>query len=281
VPYNFPVNYFAQEKILCRNCNEAIDWWIASLDTLKKKSILFSQGAAALLGAKQHLISEDIALFGHVEIDLQKYGVPEDSTILYVNYTPYTKDHSYLPLNWTGNEPFPKKIPRKFYIYGVPMPLHSARDIPAGEKVNEIGIMVTFIPHSTDDHALRNLAKAYRAYLDQDFEDMIIPAYVALEDTLKQSLDFFCDEFDITHGDQKWDTMFNHSLPLMLDRYNLPRLTSQITELGNKLYGLRNMLAHKGKLQDGLKLTKEVTAERLCAAIFIVRYLAMIKAPVK
>jgi len=273
-PAAFPFNYFQSVPSICTKCNNAIDWWAACLSTLNSGTGLFSQGVAAALGAKSSLIMAKVPLLGHVEIALSDYHVPEDSIILYVNYTVGMADHPYIPLNWHGGEPFSSKIPRKLFIYGFPARAKDGMEFE--RKYGDLTVMVTYIPHSKDDHALKNLGKAYRYFLEGDYEEMVIPAHVAVEDTLKQWLDQFCKYSGVKNAEQKWDTMLNHTLPLALDRCNFPRIKKPILDSVNKLYGLRNMLAHQGRISGERPLLKEAAAERLCSAIFLTRYLLLL-----
>lgn len=277
IPSDFIIQFFNNHPINCNACGNAIDWWLSSLKTLNQHGKLFSQGASLLLGATSLFITKIVPLFGHIEIDLKDYKIPDNCTILYVNYTPIKIDHAYIPLNWNGNEPFPNKIPRRLLIYGIPMPLGKAREVPNSAQANELNISITYVPHNENEYAVKNLSKAYKAFLEGDFEDMVIPACVAVEDTLKQMIMSFFRKEGLSTRRQDVENLLLQTLPPLLSKFKLPYLPEKIQSLiiNKGLYSLRNMLAHEGKVK--VTITKERAAEILCAAIFVTRYLLSIR----
>jgi hypothetical protein len=270
--YLQPQNYF-NSKLTCPDCNQEYSWWDACLKTLKMDGRgLFSQNIALLLGGRTILVEiDEITLNTSIEVNLPVHGVPKDSTIIFINLT-QQNNAPIRPQILYGQDPFPPKIPHKFFIRGMFFPHGHAIILSEELEPAELAIMVTYIPHSEHDHNSKILGKACSDYISQNYDDMIISAYIALEDSAMRLANSFFKKHQLGTEKQKRENLFYQTIPLILDTLRLPRVPDDLNELARKLSGLRDMLAHKGKIEQGT-LNHDSASERLCAAIFISNYL--------
>lgn len=237
---------------------------------------ILSHNISYLLGGEILCFTENIRPLDQLKINLSDYGLPEDSMIIYINYTPEPKDFRFIPMNFEGNEPFPRKYPRNLNIFAVPIPTGQDKEIHQNTGTSIINIMVAYIPHENVNQNIKNLSRACDAFIHKDYEDTIIPACVAIEHSLKTLINKFFESQKMKKTNQKRNIMLHQTLPLILDHYNLPSIPDSILDNISKLFGLRDMLAHNGALNKGIKLNKNNISEKLCASIFVTRYLTEI-----
>ncbi|MEW6058517.1 MAG: hypothetical protein AB1540_18125 [Bdellovibrionota bacterium] len=263
----FPQGYYLDVETRCASCNEKFVFWNVALNMLKQQSVLFRNWGAAFIGARQLHFEIQLDPDGTREVKFSDYGIPEDAKILYLSYTP---TGGVFPIELHGNQPIRWKTPATISLYGRPIPREEGE-----ERTGKISIFVTFLSHSPHEHALSNLALAFDAFLRDDYEAMIIPASVSVEDTMTQLADDFLIANKLPILRPSKQVIREIILPLACSLKSAPRQRTHILALIKELWACRDEMAHKGHLDKPLDLEK--AAELLCAAIFDVNYFNFIR----
>jgi len=275
LPYDTRITlaYFYGKELACPRCGKKIDWWKTLLGMLNENG--FVQQSLVPIGAEATWF-EVLLLPGERQwIDFTEAGVPSDAKILDINYTP-NGPGGLFPVEFHGNQPMRPWYPNKRLLVPVPF----AKDVELAPT--KLSVFVTWVRHAADDESWQSLVDAFEHYTKDDLQRAIIPANVAVESKL---LKFMTAEFESV-GSRKsveeflatggtYSHQLNLLLPMVVDRYRLPRLPDPIRGLLNRLKGLRHQLAHRGRLVA--PLDKAATAELLLAAAFGFQYLRLVE----
>lgn len=264
----FPQAYYSDVETQCSRCHTTFDFWKIALDSLTKRSALLRTFAASFIGAQQAFFEIDLAPDQVREVTFAEYGVPEDARILYLNYT--VEGGGVWPVELHGNEPIRRTTPAAIALYGRPLPKSEG-----GQAQNKVNIFVTFVVHSPEEHALSNLAAAFDAFLREDYEAVVVPAAVAVEDTMVRLVNDYlsANGFPTKYRPNKL-VIREIILPLACSLKALPSQRTHISALIKALWKHRDDMAHTGRLENSLDSDK--AAELLCAAMFEVNYLRFI-----
>lgn len=262
--------YFDGKLIQCCWCRIEINLWDFALNTMQKDAQLFRERGLAFIGARSVCFSAPLERGGWLHVKLADYGVPETAKILYAVYTPC--GGTVTPFEWSSNELLRPRDRSTIALYGVP------REGTEGSDSSEVNFSITFADIPREDHSLSNLVHAFQAFLWDDFSSMIIPAFVATEDTLKRVIDTLLHERGLPAAHRiTLAARIEILLPLLCELNALPTLPEQVKTPLKRLMKLRNEMSHEGKLTMPLHLNE--AAELICAAIFTYRYLKIAHPP--
>lgn len=264
----FPQAYYLKIKTECSGCNTAFDFWALAVDCLKQRSALFRNLAAGFIGAQEAFFEVTLGREEVCEFKFSDYGIPEDAKILYLNYTPY--GGGMFPVELHSNQVIPRQTFRTIALYGRPIPRSEGE-----EGKGKVNVFVTFLTHSPDEHALSNLGLAFDAFLQEDYEAMIIPASVAIENTMGRLVDDFLkiNGLPAKHRASKLIAR-EIILPLGCKLKDAPVQRTHILALIKDLWRYRDQMAHAGHLDQPIAPSE--AAELLCAAMFEVNYFRFI-----
>jgi hypothetical protein len=259
--------HFSEQQSSCSFCRVSFDLWDVAISTLTQRSQLFRERGLAFLGACHAFFSVELKPDETLTVRLADYGVPETARILYAVYTPCGR--GVLPMEWRSNEMDRPRDRHTICLFA--RKLFSEDAQPTESSVD---FSVTFIEHSADEYALSNLAGAYERFLWDDYGAMVMPAFVAVEDTLRRVLDLMLKARGLPAAKRiPFEAQLGVLLPLLSEARGFPKLPSVIVEQLGLLRKLRNELGHEGRLQN--PPTLEAAAKLLCSAIFAYRYLKL------
>lgn len=263
-------DYFNGNEVICGNCEASIDWWNAVKKAITNNFMLTQ--AFSCIGAKSTIIEIHLKRGTRTHYKMSEHGIPKTAKILSVNYSP---EYGLFPLELTGNVVTNNARYDDVTVY--PMPMSS---IEGEEKITEgkTNVFITWIEHSTKESSWKNLIAAFEAYANGEFNAAIIPANVAVENTLSGVLYRYVSRYI---GNERVELFLDNAatyshqlnvvLPLIVSMKKLPILNDTIRGLLNKLRGYRNNIAHEGEPCD--ELEKKELAEMLCASLFAFYYI--------
>lgn len=260
---------------LCPN-QHGVEWWPLTCEVLRHPVVFCRHSAVALLGG--HILAFEIQLRpGEVyKLNLMDYGLGEDAAILFKNYTGQGKNGVW-PLEVHGNEPISTRHAKLIYLYGRPFneaDLAISMNDRAWSKVN---VYLVYVPQQPGRHTSMTLARACEEFLDKDYPEMLIPASVAVEDEVKR-LAAEClarEGLPNTQGRNR-ELLLDSLLPLYCKANSRPWLPPIIREKIRRLWGLRDSIAHLGRLDT--PLAEHDAAELLAAAILMTRFVQVFRA---
>ncbi len=264
--------YFKAEPISCPNCKSEIDWWVTIQQSIREKKLNL---AFSILEAKTNLINLQLVPEQRTRVKLSENGIPPDARVLYMNYTP--QEGGLFPIEIHGNVPHRRIIGDEIWVY--PIPISNNNSV----STTKVSVMITWVKHSLNEISLLNITDAFEAYSINQYQDSIIPANVAVESALSKLLSKYISDIVSKKGTDNflkntatYSSQLNIVLPLIVATKGLTLLPDNIRGLLNRLRDLRNQIAHEGNTKN--ELTKTDTADILCAALFGLKYIALIGA---
>jgi hypothetical protein len=221
--------------------------------------------ALVALGAPQTDFSEEIMLDKLHTINLTDHGVPEDSIVLSISYTP--QGGGVFPLEFHGNRPL-RRVGTSIKVFGVRAGSQETR--------SRVAIHAVWVEKGSSD-GWTYLTHAFEAFCGRQYSRVIVPAQSAVEVSLMpvirelfrrhasaENVKGFLEN-SLTFGHAK-----NVILPLLCAQANVPMLPDAIRGSLNRLRGLRNDIVHEGL--EHTAVTGEHAGEGLCAAAFGFEY---------
>lgn len=264
--------YIKEQDILCSACNSKIDWWSTNQHAIRENFML--NQAFSALEANTSLINLSLEPNTRTKIKLSDNGIPCDARVLYINYTP--QGGGLFPIEIHGNVPHRRIIGDEIWLY--PIPIRNSKDI----STTKVSVMITWVNHSSDEKSQINITDAFESYSTKQYQDAIVPANVAVESALSKLLTMFLSEIvgnerteNFLTNAATYNSQLNVVLPLIANLKGLQVLPDNIRGLLNKLRDLRNQIAHTGNTKN--ELTKNDTADVLCAALFGLKYILLIE----
>lgn len=264
-------NYFNNNINRCSSCNSNIDWWQATRNAIRNNFML--NQAFSVIGANSKIIEITLKPESRTCIKLSDHEIPINARVLYVNYTP--QGGGLFPLEMHGNVPHRRILGDEIWLY----PAVLSKDKVVSET--KVTVMITWIAHGEDEIELLSITDAFDSYSNNQFLDSIIPANVAVESAISKLLSNYISKVvaknrteDFLTNAATYSSQLNVVLPLIVSMKGLPEMPDSIRGLLNKLRDYRNQIAHNGVTKR--KLTKEDTADVLCASLFGLRYLSLI-----
>lgn len=261
--------FFTENAGTCPECGSKVDLWRVLLDAVLNNFMLM--GAFVAIGARTTAFSLDLKANETRELVFKELGVPEDASILSINYTP--QGGGCFPIELHGNTPHwgPPRGGR-VHLFGRSFPKTS--DEPSEAPIN---CAVTWMKAPDEDDGWSHLLDAYRAYGDKNWRGVIIPANVAAESAISKAM------FDLVRrfaGKKETEAFLSDGatyahqlkvvLPMACALAGIPPLAAEIRGHLDRLRKFRNELAHTGSLDSPLE--QQRVAELLVAATFGFRY---------
>lgn len=266
-------NYFNNTPVICASCNTKLDWWQTTQKAIRENFML--NQAFSVIGANSKIIEVVLKPDSRTCIKLLDHGIPSNARVLYVNYTP--QGGGLFPLEIHGNVPHRRILGEEIWLYPAVMNKEEAT------SETKVSVMITWVAHNEDEIELLSITDAFNAYSNNQFLDSIVPANVAVESALSKLLSNYIGRVvakqraeDFLTDAATYSSQLNVVLPLIVSMKELPTIPDSIRGLLNKLRGYRNQIAHNGTTKK--ELTKEDTADVLCAALFGLRYISLIEA---
>jgi hypothetical protein len=220
------------------------------------------------LGAKDTRFSFELARGETKEIDLSAHGIPDDATLLRLNFNP---GGDCFPLLLHSNSVSVRPLQTKMYVFGRPMDMGFAPGQP-------ISALVTWVRADEPTESWVYLAEALDAMASRRYWHVILPSYVAFEISLmrvlKQGMERQISKDrvrDFMKDGLTSSVALNIILPLLCDLHGAKRLPDAIRGELNRLRDLRNKFVHDGLKKE--EVPERAAAELLSAAVFGFEYL--------
>ena len=265
------IDYFQGLNFQCHECKKTINWWTVILNTVQEWSPL---EALAPIGARSTIFIIKLSQGTPKEFNLDDYGIPTDSKILAISYTP--QGAPLFPAELCTYTTTRYVIPHEFKVFPISLGTET--------KETDVGVWVVWVPHTADDDAWQKLVQGFESYITKQYDSAIINANIAIESKIGRLLYAYLDivlnlskkhieDFLVegaTYGHQ-----LNILLPLITYMKEFPPMSDNIRGLLNRLRKLRNKLVHEGIIEK--QLEKNEVAEMMTAALFGFRYLELLE----
>jgi hypothetical protein len=266
----FPGPFFERQQTKCPSCGKNFDLWDYAVKLLRKKAQLFRNKGAAFIGGREVYFTFQLPPNQTAEVDLSQYGVPEDSKLIYVVYTPMSG--AGWPIEMHSNQPLQHRTTHKMMFFGKPFPDAGVR----ATNRHDVDMSVTYIPKSPEQIPFGHLADAYEHFLADSYEEMIIPSAVALEYAIERVTVEVLKDVQVSDDlNPSKRLSLEVIVPLICRLYGVQSLDGRIVELVVKLWRLRNLMAHEGALNS--PLDQGGAAQLLAAAMFCLNYLVFFR----
>ena len=261
------LSYFNGAPERCPDCAATVDLWGLANVRLSREASVHRATAVGLIGGRELSHWFEMLPDQETTIDLTSLGVPSHAKILYVATTPDMG--GVFPLEMTSNELRRPRTGTVLRLYGRGLTLGGR----APGKTRSC-LWVTFVAPGDDEYEITNLANAFEAFLWNDFAGMAASAGVAVEDALKRAFATCASATGAPAAKIGREALLDSVLPLLARVAAMPRLPRELSDRVRGLWGLRDMVAHTGRLKVPVSLDQ--AADRLCAAIFACRYLRLL-----
>lgn len=257
-------NYYFGKQLVCPKCDSKLNLW----------SLLhrhfdwnFSSYLYTVIGANNTWAEIKMKPNEVFTLDLNKIGISKEAKILSIGYTP--QENGVMPLEIHGNSPIRHFIPNIIHLFGRPF----------GEPREQTRVLVTidWVENYNENILWQNLIEAVEAYSVNNLSAAVIPANVSVESRLTPIISKYLEDViskqrtkDFLSQAATYSHQLNILLPLLAKIHGFPMLPDSIRGNLNALRGLRNELAHNGRLE---KIDKSTIGEMLCSATFGLTYL--------
>jgi hypothetical protein len=243
-------NYFYGSKMNCPKCDTKLDWWSLLLRHFDGEFPSYTYAIAGGFRTSLRIYMKAGEIF---TLNLEEIGIPIDSKILQVSYTP--NGNGLFPVELHGNTPARHHIPNIINLYGRPF----------GEPSEEtaIAVQINWAKKINDNQIWKNIVNAVESTLHN-----IMTKYFSPFSAKDRVEDFLNNGATYSH-------QLNILLPLIAHTYGFPKMPESIRGNLNKLRGYRNSLAHKGKTDK--QIDKKTVSELICSAAFGLSYLNLLE----
>lgn len=261
-------NYFEDKELICPECSAKLNLWKLLFRHFEWN---FSTYLYTVVGANNSWVEIKMKRNEIFFLDLNEIGINDSAKILSITYVP--QELGLIPVELHGNSPVRHFISNKIHLYGR----------PTGEITDETRVLVSvdWVENYMENSFWQNLIEAVEAFSIGKLSSAVVPANVAVESKLtpiilkyfesmiskKRAEDFLSQAATYSH-------QLNILLPLIAKIHNFPKLPDFIRGHLNSLRGLRNEIAHQGKLQS---VNEKTIAELLCSATFGLTYLNLLE----
>ena len=231
--------------------------------------------AFGFVGAQSTLFEFMLPPGKSTTIEFGDYGVPDEARILAINYTPQSR--RLFPLQRHSNQLIENGLTWHDGQRNVAHLWPAAYEISPDENEAKVGCLVTWVDRHHDNPSMSNLIEAFAAYARERYEDIVIPANVAVEAAFGLVLNSYLSKFvdgkkvdEFLREKATFSPQLNVIMPVLAQLNGCPILPMEVLNILKGLRKLRNRLAHQGKLKA--PLSKHDAAELLAAATFGVAY---------
>lgn len=250
-------NFYFDKDITCPSCSNNIDF---SAQLEKSIDLNFmNNNTYQLLGLPSKGITIKIKSEERKIIKFSDYGIPEDSRIVFINYT--SQNGVAHPVQIHGNMPYIDFPQKEVALYPLPFP-NSLKE--------ESEVLIYIMWSENKNTEIKYLIDGFHQYNLNKYDEMIIPLNIAIESYITNII--------FKHFEKIWDTNVAKRLIKPLDySYIINNLLKDLASANNwieiskdlrkdltNLFELRNQVAHSGKTDkiieknDANKIVKSV-----------------------
>lgn len=258
--------FFSRNRYACKWCNKEMDLFVMLAVSMLEE--VWPAESFHLVGAQSSIFTITLIPDRFYHLDFRDHGIPQDSLILQVNYTP-SGTGGLFPVEFHGNQ---RQVERflspRVALYPAPLGV----DDKSQCKPTPVNVLVTWIDQSNVDHSASNLFDAFYFFHQGALEKCIIPANVTVEDPLNRLCLKWLSSVagnKRTKGFLETAATYSHQLnimlPLLAQHIGAPPLKDAIRGKLNRLRVLRNSLAHGG--QVSAQLTRDEVAQLIAASL--------------
>jgi hypothetical protein len=203
-----------------------------------------------------------------LDLDRIALGIPADAEIFDIQFTPRgSSSGAICPAPMPGH-----------WRAGLRQQILTFIGVPVQSPTEEVGTASLMINWATPtDIPTRHLIGAVRAFIEGRYDDMVVPANVAVESAIGETMFAWVNAFvdkDRTETFLTEGATYSHQLNVLIRILarvlGAPALHGRIRNLLDELRKARNDVAHQGKLDK--PLDKERAAELAAAAAFGMHY---------
>ncbi len=208
-------------------------------------------------------------------LDLEKIGIPKESKILQINYTP--NGLGLFPTEIHGNTPIRHNIPNVINLYG--------RAFNQSKEENEevpVSVQINWARKTVENEIWDNLIDAVEAFTVKNYNGCVIPSNVSVESALNNLMTEYFYKYaakdrvrEFLNNGATYSYQLNILLSVVADNSGFPKLPDDIRGNLNKLRDLRNSLAHSGRTEK--QIDKKTISELICSAAFGLSYLNLLQ----
>lgn len=268
-------NCLLDRVVNCRRCSNRIDIWRSIRNMISDNFLKID--IFSLIGAKLTSGQIDLDHFSGYELKFEDIGIPKGAKILSINYTSGGKAwpvqaHSNVP-SWS--------IPQEKVII-----LPYLRDKEIEEEKTTVTTAVTWIDKHHLHSYLDPLSSAMNHFVSGKYLEVIIPVNVAMEieisSFLAEYLRIFASKENVENfliGAATYSHQLKILMPLAAKNLGVKELSPHIRGQLNLLRDFRNDIAHRGEPRR--TLDRKVTGELICAVLFGVTYVSLLKEAMK
>lgn len=272
-------NYLIGYPYLCDKCHKPIDAFKSIKKFLSIDVPFVHDFVSGLFNCKTSTFIVDLHKNGITEISFNDHGVPKNSRIVRLNYTPQGAGIRAVELH-SNNISFSNRR-NKAYIYGIPTKIpndYPKRDI---SDTIPLAVYVTYTNLPTSNHDEKNnitdeaLATAYACFENDDFIGMILPATIAIEFSCKKLIRDVKKNLELEDEGVKDKDLLQNLIFKISEKLNVKLLNNDIITYMNRLWGQRDNLAHTGKIYEPYK--RENAMPQIISAFLIYRYIKILR----
>lgn len=263
---NYSEYFLNADQYLCKWCSKPLNLFRMFSSAICNE--VWPQESYYLVGGRSSVFSIKMEPETIFNLAFSDHDIPEEAIILQVNYTP--DSGGLFPVELSGNQRQPQRfLPAKVALY--PAPLFQDKESNPGET--KVNVLVTWLEPNKADHALTNLFDAFYYLHQGDYVKSIVPANVAVEDPLNKLCTQWLSSQEIGKKTVKeflenaatYSHQLNVLLQLLAKQVGAPSMNDEHRGSLNRLRGLRNKIAHEGKLPVDLEKTE--AAELISASL--------------
>lgn len=255
--------YFMGKTLVCQHCGLTTNAWDAFLVSIGHPHPFIRDQVASFVGYQTKHFSVSLAAGDTIEIDFSKYGVPPRSRLIRVNYTA-VGDHPVHPIELHSNDVPLRRSGNIVSLYGRPYELHEKKCI---QPPTTVCVKISFFENTANEYTQAAMAKAFEAMFSEEFEEMVIPAIMAVEFSCKYLATK--QRIDIS-GVKDKNLLSDIIISRIASSVSVPPLAEEIQSKIKRLWGQRDSVAHKGCLHQPYNI--ENARPQLSAALFAFYY---------
>lgn len=241
--------YLTDQPNPCPACRKNLNLFDAISNCIEEN--FFFTDVFTFVNANTSIMSVILKPGAMTTINFEEYGIPKDSRILQINYTP--EMGGLFPVEWHGNIPSRLAPKNSVTLY----PANFGDETASDTKVN---MLITWIESgSLEDASLKSLVDAFQEYSIGDYETCIVPANIAIEfDTMQYietALETISSKNNIKEffkGGVSYVPSLKIIVPLLAKSKNFPAMPESLLAPLLTLATLRNQIAHSGRTKAPL-----------------------------
>lgn len=238
---DFFSDHWSGKPLTCLKCSVSFDRWKLTVESIMRNHM--RSDAYVFISGKSTSFNFRLQPNKSFQYSLQDLGIPSDSKVVYVNYTPNAG--GLFPAEFTGNLALTSERFDPVTVVGGK--LGQSSDI-ASET--EVCCSITYLPGGVDAVDFQ-LQEAVDHYCHNQFANCIIPSHTAFEISLSRLVQTYLLPAVKKESVEKFSRIaFEHKLnvmlPLIAHAMKVETMHDEILGSIKQLQKMRNGLAHKG-----------------------------------